>query len=84
MAQENNEYEIIEITTEFIRLDNFLKFTGIAETGGHAKIIVADGLATVDGELCTQRGRKLYPGMKVELEGLEEVFVIAAQEEETQ
>lgn len=60
--------EKVPVQTPFIKLDSFLKFAGATETGGHAKLIVADGLCKVDGEVCTQRGRKLYPGMKVEVE----------------
>lgn len=60
--------EQVEIHTEFIKLDSFLKFAGIAETGGHAKLMVEEGDVLVDGEVCLQRGRKLYPGMTVEFD----------------
>lgn len=59
-------FKKIEITTEFIRLDSFLKFAGITQTGGQAKMIIEDQLVKVDGEICTQRGKKLYNGTKVE------------------
>lgn len=52
----------IEINEEFIRLDNLLKFAGIAETGGHAKIIVQNGEVLVNGEVCTMRGKKMRKG----------------------
>lgn len=55
----------IKIRTEFIKLDQFLKFCGLAETGGHAKEIVAEGVVFVNGELCLQRGKKLVPGDEV-------------------
>jgi len=58
----------IQITTEFIKLDQFLKFAGIAETGGHAKEIVAEGVVSVNGEICLQRGKKLRSGDVVELD----------------
>lgn len=61
--------EKIEITGEFIKLDSFLKFSGLCETGGEAKLCVEDGLVRVNGEVCTQRGKKLRPGDTVELEG---------------
>ena len=61
--------ERIKISTEFIKLDSFLKFAGIAETGGDAKLMVQDGKITVDGEICTMRGKKLRPGMVVGAEG---------------
>ena len=54
--------EIIKISTEFIKLDALLKFCGIAETGGDAKLIVQDGDVSVNGEVCTQRGRKIRAG----------------------
>ena len=52
----------IQIKTEFIKLDQFLKFAGIAETGGHSKEIIAEGIVSVNGTVCIQRGKKLYPG----------------------
>ena len=61
--------EKIEITTEFIKLDSLLKFSGLCETGGEAKLCVEDGLVKVNGEVCTQRGRKIRPGDTVELDG---------------
>lgn len=50
--------EKIEITTEFIKLDALLKFAGLCETGGEAKLCVEDGLVKVNGEVCLQRGKK--------------------------
>ena len=61
--------EKIAITSEFIKLDAFLKFSGLCETGGETKLCVEDGLVSVNGEICTQRGKKLRPGDTVELEG---------------
>ena len=52
----------IEINEEFIRLDNLLKFSGIAETGGHAKILIQNGEVLVNGEVCTMRGKKMRKG----------------------
>ena len=54
--------EKITINTEFIKLDAFLKFCGEAGTGGEAKLMVAQGKVEVNGETCTMRGKKLYPG----------------------
>ena len=67
--------EKIAITSEFIKLDAFLKFSGLCETGGEAKLCVEDGLVSVNGEICTQRGKKLRPGDAVELDG--EAFEVA-------
>lgn len=62
--------ELIEvpITTDYIKLDQLLKLVGIAETGGHAKEIVLEGACVVNGEVCTQRGKKLYHKSVVEID----------------
>lgn len=62
--------ETIKITTEFIKLDQLLKFANIAPTGGVAKEMVADGIVSVNGEPCLMRGKKIRPGdiVKVEFE----------------
>lgn len=54
--------EKIEITTEYIKLDSALKYSGIAENGAHAKEMILEGLVTVNGEKELRRGRKLYKG----------------------
>ena len=56
------EPEKVEITTEYIKLDSFLKFMAIAETGGEGKQIIQDGEVRVNGEVCTVRGKKLRDG----------------------
>ena len=56
------------IQTEFIRLDSFLKLCDAVQSGGHAKIVIQDGEIKVNNETCTQRGKKLHPGDKVEFE----------------
>ena len=61
--------EHIQITTEFIKLDAFLKFAGAADTGGEAKLAVQNGQVKVNGEVCTMRGKKLRPGDRAELDG---------------
>ena len=62
--------EKIAITTEYIKLDALLKYAAAVGTGGEAKQVIADGLVGVNGETCTMRGKKLYPGDKVEFMGL--------------
>lgn len=52
----------ILITTEFIKLQDLLKFVGLVETGGEAKELIQNGQAQVNGEVCTQRGKKIRPG----------------------
>lgn len=61
----------VTITTEFIKLQDLLKFAGLVETGGEAKERVQAGEALVNGETCLQRGKKLRPGDKVLFAGEE-------------
>ena len=61
----------ITITTEFIKLQDLLKLAGAVETGGEAKERIQAGEAAVNGEVCTQRGRKLRPGDVVSFDGQE-------------
>lgn len=58
--------EKIKINTEFIKLDSLLKFAALVGTGGEAKYVITEGLVSVNGEVCTMRGRKIYPGDRVE------------------
>ena len=55
----------ISITTEYIKLQDLLKFAGLVETGGEAKERVQAGEVLVNGEPCLQRGKKLRPGDEV-------------------
>ena len=61
----------ISIQTDFIKLDSFLKFSGAASDGGDAKSMIADGLVTVNGEVCLMRGKKLRDGDVVSVDGTE-------------
>ena len=54
--------EKIAIDTEFIKLDSLLKFAALVGTGGEAKYVIAEGLVSVNGEVCTMRGKKIRPG----------------------
>lgn len=65
----NKAVREIPITTEFIRLEALLKLADAVPSGGMAKNMIQDGLATVNGEVCTMRGKKLRPGDKVEFMG---------------
>ena len=58
----------IEINTEIIKLDAFLKWSGIASLGSEAKIYIQEGLIKVNGEVCLQRGKKLKSGDIIEFE----------------
>ena len=61
----------IEVKPPFIKLDQFLKFANAIYSGGEAKIVIAEGLVSVNGEVCTMRGKKLYDGYVVSFEGEE-------------
>ena len=62
--------ERVRIETEFIKLQDLLKFAGAVETGGEAKLLIQEGRVSVNGEVCTMRGKKLCPGDRAELDGL--------------
>ena len=61
--------KIMTITTEYIRLQDLLKLANLVETGGEAKERIQGGEAMVNGEICTQRGKKLRPGDTVVFDG---------------
>ena len=65
----------ITITTEFIKLQDLLKFANLVGSGGEAKERIQAGEVAVNGEVCTQRGRKLRPGDRVSLDGVELTLV---------
>ena len=60
------EYKKISVKEDFIRLDSAMKLASLVSTGGHAKIVIQNGEVKVNGEICTQRGKKLHSGDKVE------------------
>ena len=60
----------IAISTEYIKLDSFLKFSGITLDGSDAKRMVQSSMVKVNGELCTMRGKKLRPGEIVDACGI--------------
>lgn len=62
MKVEVIEKRRVTISTEFIKLEAAMKLAGLAMTGGAAKIAIQNGEVTVNGEECTQRGRKLRSG----------------------
>lgn len=57
--------EKITINSEFIKLDSLLKFAALVGTGGEAKYVIGEGMVTVNGEVCTMRGKKIHPGDRV-------------------
>ena len=64
----------VAISTEYIKLESAMKLANIVPTGGSAKAEIQEGYVSVNGEVCTMRGKKLYPGDKFAFEG--ETFVI--------
>ena len=63
--------ETIAINTEFIKLDALLKYAALVGTGGEAKTVIAEGLVTVNGEVCTMRSKKIRPGDRVRFDRFE-------------
>ena len=59
----------VVISTEFIKLESAMKLANIVPTGGSAKNEIQEGYVSVNGEVCTMRGKKLYPGDKFSFEG---------------
>lgn len=71
----------ININTEYIKLDQLLKFSGLAENGADAKAMVQEGIVSFNGELCEMRGKKVRPGDKVTVEFEDETVEIAIGQE---
>ena len=59
----------IKINTEFIKLNQLLKFSGVASTGGEADILIREGQVLVNDEVCTMRGKKIRGGDHVTVDG---------------
>ena len=74
--------EIIPVTisTEFIKLESAMKLANILPSGGTAKMVIQDGLVNVNDEVCTMRGKKLYPGDTFTYEGLKYLISIHAHQ----
>lgn len=64
----------VKITTEYIKLDQLLKFSGAVSIGSEAKELIALGKVSVNGEVCTMRGKKIRPGDKVTVNN-EEIII---------
>jgi len=65
VRKKSNDVPVV-IGTEFIKLEAALKYANATESGGMAKTVIQEGEVKVNGEVCTMRGKKLYPGDKVE------------------
>lgn len=66
--------EKIKINTEFIKLEALLKYASLVNSGGEAKIFIQDGKVSVNGEICTMRGKKIRSGDKVSFGGNEVII----------
>lgn len=69
----------IKLNTEFIKLDQLLKLAQIAESGAMAKDMILDEIVSVNGEICTMRGKKIRPADVVTAEFADEVFEITVK-----
>ena len=63
------EQQVISITTEYIKLEALLKLANLVGSGGEAKVLIQEGQVSVNGDVCTMRGKKLRPGDQVSLAG---------------
>ena len=71
--------EKIKISTEFIKLDQFLKFANITENGGDAKYLIVNGYVKLNGEVETRRGKKLFSGDVVFIEFENDRFTLKVE-----
>ena len=78
VKKKDNSIPVV-ITTEFIKLQDAMKFANIVYSGGEAKSLIQDGAVTVNGEACTMRGKKLYDGDKFGFNGDTYVIQHAAE-----
>lgn len=66
--------EKVKISTEFIKLDQFLKWLAVVDSGSQAKQVILDGKVKVNDEVETRRGRKIYPEYRVEI--FDKIYVV--------
>ena len=66
----------VVIGTEYIKLEAALKLANAVGSGGEAKALIQEGEATVNGEVCTMRGKKLYPSDKFSFMGIDYIITI--------
>ena len=71
--------ETIQIHTEYIKLQDLLKLCHLVASGGEGKIVIQDGQVSVNGEVCTMRGKKLRAGDRVSYGGRELLVEQASQ-----
>ena len=68
----------LAIHTEFIKLQDALKYANLVYSGGEAKQLILDEQVKVNGEVCTMRGKKLHPGDKFTFDGVTYLITDAA------
>ncbi len=73
------EKAVIEINTEFISMDKLLKFSGVADTGGQAFMMIEEGIVFLNGKKVTEKRKKVYAGDKVTIDGQLELTVVQEQ-----
>ena len=75
VKKKDNSIPVV-ISTEFIKLQDALKFANAVPSGGLAKTEIQEGNVLVNGEVCTMRGKKLFPGDRVSFDGQEYLITI--------
>ncbi|MDN3545521.1 RNA-binding S4 domain-containing protein [Kinneretia asaccharophila] len=68
-----------ELRGEYIELDKLLKATGLADSGGHARMMITEGQVRVDGQAESRKTAKIRAGQRVQLQGQPAIFVLAPQ-----
>ena len=76
VRKKDNAVSVV-IHTEYIKLQDAMKLANIVYSGGEAKILIQEEQVTVNGEICTMRGKKLYPGDKFQFQ--DQIYVISDQ-----
>jgi ribosome-associated protein len=66
----------VVIDTEYISMDKLLKFSGIADTGGQAFLMIEDGIVTLNGVTVTEKRKKVRPGDVVNIDNQVELIVV--------
>ena len=70
VVKKKDDHQPLAIHTEFIKLQDALKYANIVYSGGEAKQLILEEQVKVNGEVCTMRGKKLYPGDKFTFDGV--------------
>lgn len=75
----DRDIEKVAIHTEYIQLDQLLKFQGMISTGGQIKPLVDNGKIFLNGKSCTEKRKKIYPGDVVDVDGFGSIMVVAEE-----